>query len=218
MTAAATVPTPPSSRPASASSSPAVGASRALALLVFLGGLVGLAASAVLTFDKLRVLENPSYVPSCNINPIISCGSVMRTDQAEVFGFPNSLLGIAAFGALAAVGAGLLAGGAYRRWFWLGLQAGTTLGLLAVHWLIDQALYDIGALCPYCMVVWVTVVLLFWYTTLHNLRTGVIPVGPRGATVVREAARYHWALPVVWVTVLALLVLNRFWFYWSTLI
>ncbi|MFG2844322.1 vitamin K epoxide reductase family protein [Kitasatospora sp. NPDC048296] len=196
----------------------AIGASRAFAILLFLGGLIGLAASAVLTFDKLRILENPSYVPSCNINPVISCGSVMRTEQASVFGFPNPLLGLAAFGALAAIGAGLLAGAAYRRWFWLGLQGGTVLGVVFTHWLIVQALYDIGALCPYCMVVWATVVALFWYTTLHNLRTGVIPVGPRMRAVVREAARYHWAVPVLWAAVIALLVLNRFWYYWSTLV
>ncbi|MFI8455888.1 vitamin K epoxide reductase family protein [Kitasatospora sp. NPDC085464] len=195
-----------------------IGAGRAYAVLLFLGGLIGLAASAVLTFDKLRILENPSYVPSCNINPVISCGSVMRTEQAEVFGFPNPLLGLAAFGALAAIGAGLLSGAAYRRWFWLGLHAGTALGVVFVHWLVDQALYDIGALCPYCMVVWATVVVLFWYTTLHNVRTGVIPVGPRLQVVVREAARYHWALPVLWAAVIALLVLNRFWYYWSTLL
>ncbi|MGW2254058.1 vitamin K epoxide reductase family protein [Kitasatospora sp. NPDC001660] len=217
MTAPASVHVPrPAAGPAPGSAP--IGAGRAFSLLLFLGGLIGLAASAVLTFDKLRILENPSYVPTCNINPVISCGSVMRTEQAGVFGFPNPLIGLAAFGALAAIGAGLLAGAAYRRWFWLGLQAGTFLGLVFVHWLIDQALYEIGALCPYCMVVWATVVALFWYTTLHNLRSGVIPVGPRLRTVVREAARYHWALPALWAAVIALLILNRFWYYWSTLI
>ncbi|MFE7590905.1 vitamin K epoxide reductase family protein [Kitasatospora sp. NPDC057512] len=219
MSAATTVP-PSRSAPgdvATAARAP-IGASRAYAFLLFLGALVGLAASAVLTFDKLRILENPSYVPNCNINPVISCGSVMRTEQAEVFGFPNPLLGLAAFGALAAIGAGLLAGAAYRRWFWLGLNAGTAVGVGFAHWLIYQALYDIGALCPYCMVVWATVVALFWYTTLHNLRSGVIPVGPRLGVVVREAARYHWALPVLWAAAIALLVLNRFWYYWSTLL
>ncbi|WP_380283840.1 vitamin K epoxide reductase family protein [Kitasatospora purpeofusca] len=215
-------PSSPSSRPAScapaAPGSAPVGAGRAFSLFVLIAALIGLAASAVLTFDKLRLLEDPSYIPSCNLNPVISCGSVMRTDQAEVFGFPNPLLGLAAFGALAAVGAGLLAGAAYRRWFWLGLQAGTLVGVGFVHWLIDQALYDIGALCPFCMVVWATVVPLFWYTTLHNLRSGVIPVGPRLRPVVREAARYHWAPPVLWAAVIALLILNRFWYYWSTLL
>ena len=196
----------------------AVPAGRALALLLVLVGLVGLIASAVLTLDKIRLLEDPSYVPGCSINPVISCGSVMRSVQAEAFGFPNPLLGLAAFAVVLCVGAGSLAGAAFRRWFWLGLEVGSVLGLLFTHWLIVQALYRIGALCPYCMVVWAATIALFWYVTLHNLRTGVIPVPARLRPAVREAARYHWAVPALWYAVIALLVLNRFWYYWRTLL
>ncbi|MEU3492211.1 vitamin K epoxide reductase family protein [Kitasatospora cineracea] len=193
-----------------------VGASRGYAWLLLVGGLIGLAASAVLTLDKLRLLENPAYQPSCNINPIISCGSVMRTAQASAFGFPNPLIGLAAFGALAAVGAGLLAGAAHRRWFWLSLQAGTLLGLGFVAWLIDQTLYEIGALCPYCMVVWAVVITTFWYTTVHNLRTGTLPAP---ALLRRLAAlRFQWLVPTAAYLVIALLILNRFWYYWQTLL
>ncbi|MFE6867383.1 vitamin K epoxide reductase family protein [Kitasatospora sp. NPDC057692] len=194
------------------------GASRPFALLLVIGGAIGLFASAVLTLDKIRLLKDPSYVPNCNINPIISCGSIMRSDQAEAFGFPNSLLGLAGFAVVITVGAGLLAGAAYRRWFWLGLQAGTVFGIGFVTWLMYQALYRIGALCPYCMVVWAAMIPLFWYTTLHNLRSGAIPV-PRGLRpAVREAARYHWVVPALWYAVIALLILKRFWYYWSTLL
>ncbi|MFB7619431.1 vitamin K epoxide reductase family protein [Kitasatospora sp. NPDC056181] len=194
------------------------GAGRPFALLLLIGGAVGLFASAVLTLDKIRLLKDPSYVPNCNINPIISCGSIMRSDQAEAFGFPNSLLGLVGFGVVVTIGAGLLAGAAYRRWFWLGLQAGTVFGIGFVTWLMYQALYRIGALCPYCMVVWAAMIPLFWYTTLHNLRTGVIPVGRRLRPAVREAARYHWVVPALWYAVIVLLILNRFWYYWSTLV
>ena len=191
---------------------------RGYTTLLSAAGALGLAASAVLTLDKLRLLQNPDYVPSCNINPIISCGSVMRTGQAAVFGFPNSLLGLVGFAVVLATAAGLAAGARYGRWYWLGLQAGTVLGLVLVHWLIGQSLYTIGALCPYCMVVWAVTIALFWYTTLHNLRTGVLPVGERLRPVVRELDRYHWAVPVLWYAVIALLVLNRFWYYWRTLL
>ncbi|HJD85288.1 vitamin K epoxide reductase family protein [Kitasatospora aureofaciens] len=195
-----------------------IGASRPFAWLLLVGGAVGLFASTVLTLDKIRLLEDPSYVPGCNINPIISCGSIMRSDQASAFGFPNSLIGLVAFGVVVAIGAGLLAGASYRRWFWLGLQAGTLFGIGFVTWLMYQTLYRIGALCPYCMVVWAAMIPLFWYTTLHNLRSGVIPVGRRGRVAVREAARYHWVVPALWYAVIALLVLNRFWYFWSTLV
>ncbi|MEI8410760.1 MULTISPECIES: vitamin K epoxide reductase family protein [unclassified Kribbella] len=117
--------------------------------MLLLGGLIGLAASAVLTVEKIAILRDPAYVPSCSINPVLSCGSVMTRPQAEVFGFPNPLLGIAGFAVVATVGAALLAGATFRRWFWLGLQAGVTFGAGFVHWLIFQSLYRIGALCPY---------------------------------------------------------------------
>ncbi|WP_405010261.1 vitamin K epoxide reductase family protein [Kitasatospora sp. NBC_01539] len=191
-----------------------VGAGRGLARLLLVGGLTGLAASAALTFERLRLLEDPAYRPSCSINPVISCGSVMRTGQAAVFGFPNPLIGLVAFGALTAVGAGLLAGARHRRWYWLGLQAGTLAGLAFVVWLIAQALYVIGALCPYCMVVWAVIGPLTWYVTLHNLRTGILPA-PRAWTA---PTRFHWVGPALWYLGIALLVLNRFWYYWQTLL
>ncbi|MFI9328486.1 vitamin K epoxide reductase family protein [Kitasatospora sp. NPDC052868] len=191
---------------------------RRFAVLLLVTGGLGLFASIVLTLDKIKLLQDPSYVPNCNINPIISCGSIMRSDQAEAFGFPNSLLGLIGFAVVLAIGAGLLAGAAYRRWFWLGLQAGTLFGIGFVSWLMYQALYRIGALCPYCMVVWAAMIPLFWYTTLHNLRTGVIPTPRSLRPVVREVVRYHWVVPALWYAVVALLILNRFWYYWRTLL
>ncbi|MEU0565678.1 vitamin K epoxide reductase family protein [Nonomuraea sp. NPDC005983] len=127
---------------------------RLLPRLMLVGGLIGLAAAFVLAVEKIALLKNPGYVPSCSINPVLSCGSVMTTPQAEVFGFPNPLLGIAAFAVVTTVGAALLARAEFPRWFWLGLQAGVTAGVVFVHWLIYQSLYVIGALCPYCMIVW----------------------------------------------------------------
>lgn len=195
-----------------------VPASRRLGRLFVLTGALGLGASTVLTIDKLKVLADPSYVPSCSINPIISCGSVMTSDQASVFGFPNSLIGLAAFAVVIAVGAGILAGATYRRWFWAGLQLGVLFGIGFVTWLMTQTLYSIGALCPYCMVVWAAMIPLFWYTTLHNLRSGVLPTPRALRPVVREAARYHWVVPALWYAVIAILILDRFWYYWRTLI
>ena len=49
-------------------------------------------------------------------------------------------------------GAGRLCFG--RRWFWLGLNAGTLLGAAFCMWLMTQALYEIGALCLWCCLAW----------------------------------------------------------------
>src|SRR5690606_20522285 len=60
-------------------------------------GVVGALAAFVLTVEKMHLLRDPSYVPTCSINPVLSCGSIMASDQAEAFGFPNPLLGLALF-------------------------------------------------------------------------------------------------------------------------
>jgi uncharacterized membrane protein len=195
-----------------------VRSSRAFGLLLLIAGALGLAASVTLTLEKIRLLENPAYVPSCNINPIISCGSVMRTPQASAFGFPNSLIGVGAFAVVVTIGVCVLAGARLPRWFWLGLQAGTLFGVGFVTWLMGQTLYEIGAVCPYCIVVWIATIPLFWYTTLHNVRHGVIPLPARWRPATELAARYHWVVPAVWYLVIALLILNRFWYYWHTLL
>lgn len=89
----------------------------ALGLRLTLAGGIGWLAAFVLLLEKLELLEDPNYVPSRSINPILSCGSVMRTDQAEAFGFPNPILGVVGFAIIATVGAATLAGATFARWF-----------------------------------------------------------------------------------------------------
>lgn len=201
-------------QPDATTNSPAGGHARprALAWLYVVGGLVGLVASFMLVLDKLAKLENPGFIPSCSMNPVLSCGTVMDSWQAGLFGFPNPIIGVAAFPVVVTAGAALLAGLPSRRWFWAGLQVATTLALVFVHWLIYSSLYKIGALCPYCMVVWVVTIALFWYTTLHNLG-GTAAGGVRGAV-----SRFHSLVFVLWLLVIVGLGLQRFWSYWSTLL
>ena len=90
---------------------------------VLIAGVIGLIASATLTVEKIEILLNPSYVPSCNLNPIVSCGSVMTTPQASVLGFPNSLIGIAAFTVITVTGVLAVAKVPLPQWYWVGIAA-----------------------------------------------------------------------------------------------
>ncbi|ALV39172.1 Vitamin K epoxide reductase (plasmid) [Streptomyces sp. CdTB01] len=191
---------------------------RLLAVVLAVGGAIGFLAAFTLTVEKIALLKDPSYSPSCSINPVLSCGSVMTTPQAEVFGFPNPLLGIAGFAVMTAVGVVLLAGAVLPRWFWWGLQAGVVFGVVFVHWLIFQSLYRIGALCPYCMVVWTVMIPVFWYTTVHNLTRGHVPVPGRVRRAATAVAGYHGVVLTAWYLVIVVLILQRFWMYWTTLL
>jgi len=190
----------------------AVSVGRASALWILIAGVLGFASAFTLTLEKIEILINPAYVPSCSINPVLSCGSVMVTHQASAFGFPNPLIGIVAFTVVVVTGVLALAKVALPRWYWAGLSVGTLLGVVFVHWLIFQSLYRIGALCPYCMVVWaVTIPLLVVVAT--------IALAPQtGNAVTRVVHQWRWSLVALWFTAVILLILVRFWNYWSTLL
>ena len=188
---------------------------RILTWVLIVGGGIGWISSFVLTVEKLRLAEDPEYVPSCSINPVLSCGSVMATPQAELFGFANSLLGVTGFAVVVTVGAARLAGAVFQRWFWLALQLGTTAGAVLVHWLIVQSLYRIDALCPYCMTVWAATIVIFWYVTLaclNHLR------GTRGTRISALLVANHAVPLTIWVLAVLGLIAQRFWNYWSTLV
>ncbi|UXA19735.1 vitamin K epoxide reductase family protein [Mycobacterium sp. SMC-4] len=186
---------------------------RSSALWVLVAGVVGLASALALTIERIELLINPDYIPTCSINPVLSCGSVMITPQASLFGFPNPLLGIVAFTIVVVTGVLALANVALPRWYWAGLAGGTLLGAVLVHWLIFQSLYRIGALCPYCMVVWAVTIPLLVVTTVLAVRPQL-----SGSAVVRALYTWRWSLVTLWFTAVALLALERFWSFWSTLI
>ena len=185
---------------------------RASAVWVLIAGVVGLAAALTLTVEKIELLINPAYVPSCSINPVLSCGSVMVTPQASAFGFPNPLIGIVAFTVVVVTGVLALANIRLPRWYWAGLAGCTLLGAAFVHWLIFQSLYRIGALCPYCMVVWAVTIPLFVVAASIALR----PL--QSNVVARVLYTWRWSLVALWFTALILMILVRFWDYWSTLL
>ncbi|MBI5737764.1 MAG: vitamin K epoxide reductase family protein [Mycolicibacterium neoaurum] len=188
------------------------GVRRSSAIGVLAGGVLGLAAAATLTVEKIEILIDPSYIPSCSLNPVLSCGSVMTTPQASVFGFPNSLLGIIAFTVVLVTGVLAVARVNLPRWYWTGLAVGTALGAVFVHWLIFQSLYRIGALCPYCMVVWAVTIPLLVIVASIALRADT------GAGAGGALYQWRWSLVALWFTAVLLMILVRFWNYWSTLV
>ncbi|MBO0885506.1 MAG: vitamin K epoxide reductase family protein [Mycobacterium sp.] len=196
---------------------PAAPVSLARAWWVLIAGVMGLIASMTLTIEKVDILTSSSYTPSCNVNPIVSCGSVMTTPQASVLGFPNPLIGIAAFTVVVVTGVLAVTKVQLPRWYWVGLAAASLAGAAFVHWLIFQSLYRIGALCPYCIVVWVaTISLLVVFASIAFRPVADRPEGHSSA-VVRELYHWRWSIVALWFTAVALMILTRFWGYWSTL-
>jgi uncharacterized membrane protein len=182
------------------------GGSRAFGILLVITGLLGVFASGIITMDKFRILEDPGYEPACSLNPIFSCKSIMESDQAAAFGFPNPLLGLVAYGIVVCVGMSVISGARFPRWYWLTFNAGTLFGVGFCTWLMIQSLYEINRLCLWCMLAWTVTILMFWYVTSFNVRHGFLPAPKPLRSFFSE---FTWALPVLHIGIIAILILTR---------
>lgn len=184
--------------------------------ILVIGGIIGLLASAILTIEKMHVLANPSYVPSCSISPVVACSPVMTSWQASTFKFPNMFLGLAGFGMVWAVGMTLFAGAkGLKKWFWWCFQAGTLFGVLFISWLQYSSIYNIQKLCIYCMIVWAVTIPIFWATTAYNLREKNITIG---GAVGRFLAENPGKLIALHYLIILVLIFTHFAEYFHTLI
>ncbi len=190
---------------------------RVLPWLLLLCGLIAMAASIMLSIEVFNRLKDPHYVPVCNLNPVLSCTSVADSSQSHLFGFPNYFIGIAGYAAVAAIGAALLAGAQFKRWFWRVIEVGLLLAVFFLSWLQFETLYRIGALCIFCMIVWAVTIPAFWYTTLFNLREGHIGTPRKLSRAVAFAQKHHVDILILWFVIIIALILKRFWYYFGNL-
>ena len=188
---------------------------KALPYILIISGLIGIIAAFAISYDQIKILQNPNYRPICDINPIISCGNVMESKEGSAFGFPNPYIGLAAFGVLLTIGMALLAGAKFKRWFWLGLEAGTIFGIGFIHWLFFESVYRIHALCPYCMAVWVITITSFWYVTLYNIDQKNIVLPKKIRPIYPWVRKRHLDILILWFVIIAALILNHFWYYYK---
>ena len=180
-----------------------------LGIFLTIAGAVGWWASFQLTIDKFLVLEHPSTSLNCNFSVLVQCGKNLGSWQGAVFGFPNPIIGLGGFTAVIAVGVALLAGARFAPWFWIAFNVGIAGALAFVAWLIHESIFDLGTLCPWCMLVWSVTIPLFWVVTARNLAQGVY-----GRVFSRfGSAVLRWVIPItvisyVVVALIAQLVLD----------
>ena len=187
------------------------------AISTILLGLLGLVAAFSLSVEKIHILLNKDAILSCDLNPFISCGTVMQKAQASLFGFPNSFIGLMAFTAPIFVGFAILAGAKFKMWFWRIYLVGLTMGLIFVVWLFTQSTFVIHVLCPYCMLAWLAMIPLFWKTFLWSAAEGVIDVPVRTVGFFVRAADNAWVFTLVTEFLAAITIIVVFWDTWYLL-
>ncbi|MFM6980719.1 MAG: vitamin K epoxide reductase family protein [Micrococcales bacterium] len=183
---------------------------RSLIYTWIIGAILGWYASFSLVLERIHVAENADALASCDLNPILSCKSVMLSAQAKLFGFPNPIIGLAAFFAPLLVAFAVLAGAKFKTWFWHMYLLGIALGFIFVVWLFTQTVYSIGAICLYCMVAWFGMIPMFWGTLLWLIREDIVEVPTRFVGWADNAYSYAWAYSLITEAIMASLILMHF--------
>lgn len=169
----------------------------AMAWLILVSAIVSFVSSFGLAREGY-LLAAEGREPSCDINPFFSCGDVMQSWQARVFiEAPNQLMGIAGFAAVITVAIALLTGSRFPRWFWGLFTTGLFVAWAFLMWLFYQAVFSIGFLCLYCMVIWGSHSILWWIYLPWALGNGLLG-GPQWLKRFGKAV-----MPYSWVAIVA---------------
>ncbi|MCU1543378.1 MAG: hypothetical protein JWM50_1243 [Microbacteriaceae bacterium] len=161
-----------------------------LAVFLIVAGVIGWYAAFALTIEKFATLSDPGSALTCDFSVVVQCSANLESWQGSLFGFPNPVIGLAAWIAPVVVGVALLAGARFARWFWIAFNVGVLAAMVFVVWLISQSIFDLGTLCIYCMLTWSVTIPLFLTLTLRNITAGVIPLGAAATGAARGL--YSW--------------------------
>ena len=143
-------------------------------------------AAFVLAVDAWQLAANPDMELSCDISSAISCGKVALSWQAKVLGFPNAFIGVAAEPVVITLAVAALAGVRFPRWFMFAAQLVYLVGVTFAYWLFSQSLLDIGALCPWCLIITISTTFVFM-TLLHvNALQENLYLPPRASERLKE--------------------------------
>lgn len=181
--------------------------------ILLVASMIGLFASFTITVEKIELLKNPQHHLSCSLSPLLTCGPIITSKQASAFGFPNPLFGLFAFGVLISVAVAMLAGSVVnkeKQWYWRLYIVGHLLGFVFMGWLISQALYNLKALCIYCMVAWAVTIALNWYGFLWMSSTGRLKVSGGAAKFRDWGLRNHWGFVLLCYLFIFALILIQF--------
>lgn len=174
--------------------------------------LLSLTASFVLSVDAIALAKDPRAALACNINAVLSCGTVGSSWQASLFGFPNAFLGLVAEPVVITIAVAALGGVRFPRWFMLSAQVVYTIGLVFAYWLFFQAYFVIGALCPWCLLITLSTTLVFSSLTHVNIRDGNLYLPARASTAARgfTAAGLDALVVGVWLMVIVTMVVTKY--------
>jgi uncharacterized membrane protein len=139
-------------------------------ITILVTSTLGLVAAFVLSVEAWQLAGNPNTVLECSINAVINCATVAKSSYATLFGFPNSFLGLAFMPWFVMLAVTLLFGAKLPRKFMFLMQMFAVGALLFALSLFYISTVLIQVICPWCMLVLVSTIIMFFALSKYNIR------------------------------------------------
>jgi len=142
-------------------------------IIIIIFSLIGLYVSFNLTIDSISILKNANKLLPCTVSSAINCLSVMKSKEADVLGFPNSLLGIMGYSMILVTGIVFLTGNIKKKIFLVLAEIGVLGAVVFSYWLLFESVTTIQVLCPLCILSCISATNIFFALTLYNIKENV---------------------------------------------
>ena len=143
--------------------------SRIIFTTMLITSALGLLAAFVLSIEAIELLKNPNAQLSCSINAVINCATVAQTSYSSLLGFPNSFIGMMVMPVFVVVSIAGLYGVKFPSQFMFAVQIVAFSALLFAFYLFHISIVIIQVLCPWCLLVDVTTIIMFFALTRYNV-------------------------------------------------
>lgn len=141
----------------------------ALGIISILSGLLGWWASLRLFLDYTASLKDSSFVPSCDLSAVVSCMQNYGSSYGSIFGFSNTVIGLALFTIPIVIGVLILGRIKLPGWIYAGYSVGIFGGIALISYLQFASFTDLKTLCLYCLLIWTVTIPLFWVSLAVSL-------------------------------------------------
>lgn len=154
-----------------------------LGLISIVAGILGWWASLRLFLDYTASLKDSALVPSCDLSATVSCAQNYGSSYGSIFGFSNTVIGLALFVVPVVLGVLLLAKVSLPRWIHIGYSIGLLAGVVLISYLQYASFSELKTLCVYCLLIWTVTIVLFWAALRSSLLTALLPATSASSSV-----------------------------------
>lgn len=147
---------------------------------------IGLVGSFALSLETVHHLKDPEAALNCSLSAVVNCATVMDSWQAEIFGFPNIFAGLMGFSVLVTILVLVLAGVKLPRWIIASTQVAVVAAFVFLCWLMYSSVFVIQVLCPWCVLIALSTIILLAASTRWSLRENAFNLSKRTNKQIQE--------------------------------